>query len=657
MKRTILLIILTNVFVIHYGQIIADHTKVDKFQDIPQQYIDEVKKMWLVVAGESHSAGYRAGLVVLETLYPAYAASVTESGTPEAYTTSHLRASRATWGDIDHSSGWIYSYGEEDWCCFYDYPTYTYNPAAVARTKAGITYSNTHSLNISAIGFGHCYDDGENLYQSYLRATQEYVDYCSTNGYSTKVFFTTGPIDDYMSSGAAGYEQYLKWEHIRDYIDAHPSSIFFDYADILSYNDDGQQETASWDGHTYPVIHPDNLEGDYTGGHIGTVGALRLAKATWWMLARIAGWDGGETTTIPVTAISVSGTGGATTITSDKGTLQLSAVITPSNATDKTVTWSIENGTGQASISDSGLVTAISNGTVTAKATANDGSGVFGTLTIAISNQIIPVIGITVTGAGGTTTILSDNGTLQLNVNITPFNATNKSVIWSIQNGTGQASINASGLVTAISKGTVTAKVTSAENAEISDILVITILEQSVMVQSIEVYPADNQIHIIDTKNGTMQFVTNIIPKNASDTSVEWTVVNQTGTASVDTYGMVTAIANGFVNVKAMAKDGSNVSGSCLISISNQEVVTNLNETPEVEYFIELQSDHLIVMFKNESIPADLCSIYSMQGILVYSQKISSIPIDIDVSAYPTGIYFVSFSDGSKIKPIKILIN
>ncbi len=389
MKRAILLIILANVFVIHYGQVIADHTKVDKFQDIPQQYIDEVKKMWLVVAGESHSAGYRAGLEVLETLYPAYAVSVKESGTPEAYTTSHLRASRATWGDIDHSSGWIYSYGEEDWCCFYDYPTYTYNPVAVARTKAGITYSNTHSLNISAIGFGHCYDDGENLYQSYLRATQEYVDYCSTNGYSTKVFFTTGPIDDYMSSGAAGYEQYLKWEHIRDYIKDHPANIFFDYADILSYNDDGQQETASWDGHTYPVIHPDNLEGDYTGGHIGTVGALRLAKATWWMLARIAGWDGGETTTIPITAISVSGTGGATTITSDKGTLQLSAVITPSNATDKTVTWSIENGTGQATISDSGLVTAISNGTVTAKATANDGSGVFGTLTLTISNQII----------------------------------------------------------------------------------------------------------------------------------------------------------------------------------------------------------------------------------------------------------------------------
>jgi predicted alpha/beta-fold hydrolase len=27
-------------------------------------------------------------------------------------------------------------------------------------------------------------------------------------------------------------------------------------------------------------------------GHITYVGAERLAKAMWWMLARIAGWDG-----------------------------------------------------------------------------------------------------------------------------------------------------------------------------------------------------------------------------------------------------------------------------------------------------------------------------------------------------------------------------
>jgi len=27
-------------------------------------------------------------------------------------------------------------------------------------------------------------------------------------------------------------------------------------------------------------------------GHIGEAGRIRLAKAMWWMLARMAGWDG-----------------------------------------------------------------------------------------------------------------------------------------------------------------------------------------------------------------------------------------------------------------------------------------------------------------------------------------------------------------------------
>ncbi len=123
---------------------------------------------------------------------------------------------------------------------------------------------------------------------------------------------------------------------------------------------------------------------------------------------------------IPVTGITVTGAGGATTITTDNGTLQLTATVSPSDATNKTVTWSMVNGTGQATINTTGLVTAVSNGTVTARATANDGSGVVGSLVITISNQVIPVTGITVTGAGGPSTITTDNGTLQLTATVTP---------------------------------------------------------------------------------------------------------------------------------------------------------------------------------------------------------------------------------------------
>jgi len=50
--------------------------------------------------------------------------------------------------------------------------------------------------------------------------------------------------------------------------------------------------------------------------------------------------------------------------------------------------WTVVQGTGIATINSTGLLTALTDGTVTVMAMANDGSGVFGTAEITISNQI-----------------------------------------------------------------------------------------------------------------------------------------------------------------------------------------------------------------------------------------------------------------------------
>ncbi|NVK28058.1 MAG: Ig-like domain-containing protein [Flavobacteriia bacterium] len=91
-----------------------------------------------------------------------------------------------------------------------------------------------------------------------------------------------------------------------------------------------------------------------------------------------------------VMSIAVSGAGGASTITVDGGTLQMEAMVMPTFAADTTVTWSVDD-PAVGTISATGLLTAVSDGTVNVIATANDGTGIADTLAVTISNQSIGI--------------------------------------------------------------------------------------------------------------------------------------------------------------------------------------------------------------------------------------------------------------------------
>jgi uncharacterized protein YjdB len=272
---------------------------------------------------------------------------------------------------------------------------------------------------------------------------------------------------------------------------------------------------------------------------------------------------------IPVESISVSSASG-TSITTDNGTLQLSASILPADATTKTVSWSVVNVTGKASISASGLITAEKDGTVKTIATATDGSGVKGELTITISNQIIPVESILVSSASGTS-ITTDNGTLQLSASILPADATTKTVSWSVVNVTGKASISASGLITAEKDGTVKAIATANDGSGVKGELTITISNQIIPVESILVSSASGTS--INTDNGTLQLSASILPADATTKTVSWSVVNVTGKASISETGLLTAEKDGTVKAIATATDGSGVKGELTITISNQIIL------------------------------------------------------------------------------------
>lgn len=102
-------------------------------------------------------------------------------------------------------------------------------------------------------------------------------------------------------------------------------------------------------------------------------------------------------------------------ITTNGGTLQMTATVYPSTASQE-VTWSIVPGTGMATISSAGLVTGISNGTVYAKASAVQDPTVTDSLMITLSGQSAqPPAVVTLAATEVTASEATVNGTVNAN--------------------------------------------------------------------------------------------------------------------------------------------------------------------------------------------------------------------------------------------------
>jgi len=139
--------------------------------------------------------------------------------------------------------------------------------------------------------------------------------------------------------------------------------------------------------------------------------------------------------------------------------LTLTGTVVPSNATNQTIVWSVQDaGTTGASISGSTFNTT-SAGSVTVRATIVNGLTETTNYTqdfpITVNQPFVPVTNIT-----GVPTTATVGTPLTLTDTVVPSNATNQTIVWSVQDaGTTGASISGSTLSTT-SSGTVTVRAT-----------------------------------------------------------------------------------------------------------------------------------------------------------------------------------------------------
>lgn len=150
---------------------------------------------------------------------------------------------------------------------------------------------------------------------------------------------------------------------------------------------------------------------------------------------------------VAVTGVSVSPTSASIGV---GGTQQLTATVSPANATNKNVTWT-SNNTSVATVNASGVVTGVAAGNATITVRTEDGNFT-ATSAITVTSSNVAVTGVTVSP---TSASLSVGGTQQLTATVSPSNATNKNVTWT-SNNTSVATVNSSGLVTAVSAGSAT---------------------------------------------------------------------------------------------------------------------------------------------------------------------------------------------------------
>ena len=212
--------------------------------------------------------------------------------------------------------------------------------------------------------------------------------------------------------------------------------------------------------------------------------------------------DGSKTASCTVTvstlpsAVSLS----KTTASLKKGeTLTLSATVSPSDASNKSVVWSSSN-TSVATVNSNGKVTAVGNGTATITVKTTAGSK---TATCKVTVTTSPT-GVSITNKKQLA--LDVNGTYQCNVSVTPNDASDKSVVWS-SSDSSIAKVSSSGKITALKTGVATITVKTSDGSK-TDSFKVYVYQTGVQITTgsniwyrISLASTSNRVMVVNGKN------------------------------------------------------------------------------------------------------------------------------------------------------------
>lgn len=247
---------------------------------------------------------------------------------------------------------------------------------------------------------------------------------------------------------------------------------------------------------------------------------------------------------IPVQSVTLD----RTAVTLEVGaSTTLVATVSPSDATDKTVTWT-NSDNSVLSLDGNGKITALKEGTATITAVAGDKSA---SCSVTVSKSVVPVTSVTL---DRTSVTFNKGESTKLSATVTPSDATDKTVSWSSSDMT-VVRVEQDGTLNALRGGTATVY---AKAGECSASCHVTVLSP---VTGVTIDRESLPLVVGETAT----LVATIQPEDATEKTVTWTS-SDSSVASVDASGKVTGVKKGSATITASAGERS---ATCVVTVSN----------------------------------------------------------------------------------------
>ena len=333
----------------------------------------------------------------------------------------------------------------------------------------------------------------------------------------------------------------------------------------------------------------------------GTVTAVSVGTAL--ITATVTDGDTGQiytascaVTVKPKPVVSVTGATQKPFITlSVSDTITLNVTISPAEATNKNVRW-YSSDEDVAEVSAQGEVKAKAPGTAVIVATTEDG-GFTTTCTVTVTGADAGTAGLALDRTALSLVYIEDRPESERLIATVP--EAHATVTWS-SSDESVAKVDADGLVTAAGKGmaTITAAVTYENGKTITAVCFVTV---RAAVTGLTLLPEIVTLELDGEDNSTAALTATVTPGDASDTGVSWYSSNP-AIATVDAYGLVTAISPGTAVIIAATADGA--AASCTVTVTGQVVsVPGIDiaggETPLA---LSLNRDSLVLTADGESL-------------------------------------------------------